>query len=213
MSGYQPGEIVDVTIRGARVDQYEVLSDLGTNENDEPREYLTVKCGEAGDEITLVVNTRGITVERVAPAEWPPQPGDVWKAKPSDVWGGGIYFARDLSNLDNEPAGSVIRLVGASEYCDGTYDPADLARRHQLTLDYRPEPANSPPTPAAPRTWPSGVIPADVTAVRDVEDDVWRRQGDMWVCEPVSGPLMARDEQSMLGSFGPVAEIVGGSDD
>ena len=67
MSEFKPGEIVDITIKGARVVNWS------------PFIYeLTVEHGaDANSDRTAFDLTRDqVTVERVAPAEWPPRPGD-----------------------------------------------------------------------------------------------------------------------------------------
>ena len=68
MSAFQPGEIVDVQIKGGIVDH---SGDPG---------HLRVSLPDRWSDIILEFPLRpGVTVERVAPANWPPQPGDVWR--------------------------------------------------------------------------------------------------------------------------------------
>lgn len=74
MSGYVVGELVDVTMRGVRVAA--VVPVAGTT-------VLRLRMDE--DEIDLALVT-GITVTRVAPAEWPPQIGDVWDDAHGGSW-------------------------------------------------------------------------------------------------------------------------------
>ncbi|SCL43216.1 hypothetical protein GA0074692_6769 [Micromonospora pallida] len=39
----------------------------------------------------LLVDLAGVRVERVAPAEWPPVPGDLWRADDEGVWFAHLY--------------------------------------------------------------------------------------------------------------------------
>lgn len=76
---FQPGEIVDITIKGARVE--EPTDDQGnlefTYSGDE---------GLVSFEGVVVPLADAVTVERVAPAEWPPRPGDLWRDRDGDAW-------------------------------------------------------------------------------------------------------------------------------
>jgi hypothetical protein len=75
VSEFRPGEIVDITIKGARVQRCE--------DDSLEYEYRT----ELGSfEAVVAVDSPGVTVERVAPAEWPPQPGDLWRDKIGETW-------------------------------------------------------------------------------------------------------------------------------
>lgn len=76
MSNLQVGEIVDVTIKGVRIG---ALSDEDTWICDGERQY----------ELPLQAE-----ITRVAPAEWPPQIGDLWRDK-----GDGLWWARTRVDL------------------------------------------------------------------------------------------------------------------
>lgn len=69
---YQHGEIVDITIRGARVVRYD-------------DDTVTIRYGR----VPVVYGVQlgdDVTVERVAPAEWPPRPGDLWRDRDGALW-------------------------------------------------------------------------------------------------------------------------------
>jgi hypothetical protein len=68
---FEPGELVDITIRGARVRDMDA---------DYDRRYpgdlpVMLSDGRKG----RIPDVAEVTVTRVAPKEWPPQPGDVWR--------------------------------------------------------------------------------------------------------------------------------------
>lgn len=111
MSDYQPGEIVDVTIRGARV-QDVFLAGVVLRLPPDGETFEVPLCDE-------------ITVERVAPEQWPPQPGDVW-ATPAGV----TLFAVDIAEVMRENPD--VRLV---TQLDGRFYPRDAIREFgQLEL-------------------------------------------------------------------------------
>jgi hypothetical protein len=63
---FRPGEVVDITIKAARVIDHNPTTDL-----------IKVRVGDAESVVDLSGNA---TAERRAPAEWPPIPGDLWEA-------------------------------------------------------------------------------------------------------------------------------------
>lgn len=68
MPNYHPGDIVDVTIRSARV-----ISDDGFN-------LVVTYQTTGGDtrEVKVPSDGVGVSVEEVGRGDWPPQPGDRW---------------------------------------------------------------------------------------------------------------------------------------
>lgn len=100
MSTYQPavGELVDVTITGARV----ALMDT----------YAYTLVDNKGRELALPRQFAGATLAAAAvPAQWPPQIGDIWEDREGDR-----YFA-----IDNQPGVGLVEQVGG-----GINDPDDL---------------------------------------------------------------------------------------
>lgn len=77
MSEFQPGEIVNITIKGARIE--EPTDEVGNLE-------YTYPAGLSRFEGVVVPLAESVTVERVAPAGWPPQPGDLWKDRDGTLW-------------------------------------------------------------------------------------------------------------------------------
>jgi hypothetical protein len=69
---YRPGELVDITIRGARVRELDSLN------------YLSATYDQGT--LSIRPGANDVTVTRVAPPEWPPRPGDVWVDRDDDVW-------------------------------------------------------------------------------------------------------------------------------
>lgn len=85
MSTYQRGEIVRITLTASVVEEGQATRDGGC-----PFRQLLVYCGTGDSErmLSIDVDAPGLVIERVAPAEWPPQPGDVWKDRDGDAWFG-----------------------------------------------------------------------------------------------------------------------------
>lgn len=75
MSDYQPGDIVDITIKGARVSRFDATDDL-----------LTIGYGDHNFATTLDIRPTVAVVERVAPPKWPPRPGDLWRDGHGILW-------------------------------------------------------------------------------------------------------------------------------
>lgn len=92
MNEFAQGDIVKITIEGARV--------VGEGYDERYQSaWLRVALAINGDEAhgKLHLGAQGLTVERVAPPEWPPQPGDVWGSD-----GGGRWFAaQHVADFDN----------------------------------------------------------------------------------------------------------------
>lgn len=74
MPDFKPGELVDVTIKGVRI--HEANTDGAVMIIAEDRNGVAARYAmppQAG-------------VERVAPAEWPPRPGDKWRDRHGSAW-------------------------------------------------------------------------------------------------------------------------------
>jgi hypothetical protein len=111
MSGptFKVGELVDIRIKGARY-----AAEHGDNSGFD-------LVGEP-DRIWLPLSDASITVDRVAPAEWPPRAGDIWADRNGKEWfavrrisitGDAIIFraADDDASNWNEPS-EVLSDVG-----------------------------------------------------------------------------------------------------
>lgn len=84
MIEFKPGDIVDITIKGARVRAIRG-EDIVDHLSYETEGFVaSVALTES---VTVeVALTEPVTVERVAPAEWPPRPGDVWLDAEGRAW-------------------------------------------------------------------------------------------------------------------------------
>lgn len=116
---FTAGELVDVVIKGARVQAFNA--------------GYTTLAPKAGAHITIETGSAGVEITRMAPKEWPPQPGDVWEDRNGKRWFAGA--TDEASTIWMHPA-----EVGV-----GGYDHDILAERGPLTLASRrgwsPEPA------------------------------------------------------------------------
>ena len=113
---FEPGEIVDITIKGARVE--EPTDDQGnlefTYSGDE---------GLVSFEGVVVPLADAVTVKRVAPPEWPPQIDDLWRDRLGILW----FGTRDGSNtvaLSNSNG-----TAHVPEYLTEAYGPLTLVHR------------------------------------------------------------------------------------
>ncbi|MFC0504270.1 hypothetical protein [Micromonospora costi] len=78
MTDFKPGELVDITIEHAIV--AEAKPDvLAVN-------LPGTKPGEITGFITINPTRAGVTVARVAPADWPPRHGDMWRDNDNLLW-------------------------------------------------------------------------------------------------------------------------------
>lgn len=131
MSEFKPGEIVDITIKGARI-EWANSTDMNVWAVDEVDPDTGVNLGE---QITISHTAENITVERVAPAEWPPRPGDLWRDHDGDVW-----FCRAWQAEDKWRTGLVCarRVPGKSAILGGSMSAAQVQDRHgPLTFVHR----------------------------------------------------------------------------
>jgi hypothetical protein len=113
---YRRDELLDATISGARV----VSVDPTTIR-------VALQVGETTRYVDLPRGTMQIAISRVAPAEWPPMPGDLWRDRVGSLW-----FCRLNGGIEMTPADVALTAW---------IRPDDLLRRSPLTLVYRePEP-------------------------------------------------------------------------
>lgn len=112
-----PGDIINVVIKGVRVIGIHALTGTPTIVDDN------------GDEFPMPPQA---AIERVAPAEWPPQPGDLWRRDdPGDVWFAVFdNYGRKLIMLPANPTRGLT-----------AYEPDEVLTRGPLTLVHREEAA------------------------------------------------------------------------
>lgn len=108
---FAPGDIVNFTVRGARVDADEVDGD--------GFRYVQVVYGDRNLRVFLDLDA-ALTVERVVPAEWPPQAGDLWRDRHGELW----FFYCNPSVMKPEPM-LLGRTSGGARWTD---DIAGLLR-------------------------------------------------------------------------------------
>lgn len=126
---FQPGELVNVEIRAARVMDpkpgHDHILTLGYTET-VPGVYATI-------EINTSVAGSSITTTRVAPADWPPQLDDLWRDNDGKLWFVGRY--------EDSEGRKEIRFIPSRDSAYSytrVYNGADLLRQHgPLTLVHR----------------------------------------------------------------------------
>jgi hypothetical protein len=209
-STYVLGELVDVAIRGARIEGKSV----STGE-------LTIAVG-ADPEIVLPPSHL-ITITRVASAEWPPQPGDIWSDRDGEWMGmaappakAAMLFPLDGENAYRQLADDVLREHG----------PLTLERRRGWTpaAPVAPEePAD--PTEAEERTasiaglreladlleaHPELALPYEMVRgmlVVEIDADEQRRQFDAWAPMLTDAAEEARRNDAGIDLSGRVGAI------
>lgn len=143
MAEFRDGEIVDVAIKGARV-----VNSYPTRRDHEDTGLvlvvqLTDDTGALADGRSVAVNLKspGVSVTRVAPAEWPPQVGDLWRDRDGDLWFGCVYY--DIHN-DTHVTLSPARAKHTQAWGEGG---AEAARQEYgpLTLVHREQQAGGEP--------------------------------------------------------------------
>lgn len=101
MSDYQPGDIVRIVIENARVTE---ICRHGDGNGDDLRFTYEAKDGDQWPS-AVWAQAPGVFVERVAPAEWPPKPGDLWRDRLGSVWF--AFFGLDAREVFFIPADPV----------------------------------------------------------------------------------------------------------
>lgn len=108
------GDLVDITIKRVRV-------------RDATHIHVTVE-DEHGHIYKMPPQA---AIERVAPADWPPQPGDLWREDGTR----GLWFVfRDPSAFDASPSGMRAREADGDRWTD---DALNLLDTGPLTLIHR----------------------------------------------------------------------------
>jgi len=126
---FKPGDIVDITIKGAR------LRAIRREDIDDPS-YETEGCVASvalTESVTIeVALTESVTVEWVAPAEWPPRPGDVWLDAEGRAWTALRGRMVPVTSTRGESADAAL----------ATYGPLRLVHREDARAEQEPEPAS-----------------------------------------------------------------------
>ena len=128
MSTYQPGEVVDIAIKGARVGHPAANG------------FLNVFVDGVPHTIDLV---DAVTVERRAPADWPPRPGDIWAGPANERWFAVRYYGdfddpKDFEGCNSDGWRVVLMPMQIGPYGDSEKEPDDALRtRGPLTLVHR----------------------------------------------------------------------------
>ncbi len=131
---YEPGDIVNITNKGARV--------LWTGVDPTIGRYINVEMEADGrDSIAgrVPLDATGVTVEHVTPAWFPPKPGQTCRDGDGDFW---FTVLIDDDNFADEP---YVRLRCSRRSKEATgpdsSKPDDVVREHgPLTLIHEPQP-------------------------------------------------------------------------
>jgi hypothetical protein len=125
MNDFQPGEVVNVTIKGARVNAWH--PELGE---------LTVEHDADVNSDMTTFEAEKVDVERVASPEWPPLYGDLWRDRDGDLWLARTPLGGDrtVGLVCSRPAGNKSSLVG------GPLSPHQVLKMHgPMVLVHREE--------------------------------------------------------------------------
>jgi hypothetical protein len=129
---FGPGEVVDITIRGVRVggrgmpqDPGRLCVDLGPWDDgvNQGREWF----------LTIPSSVDAVTVTRVAPPEYPPRAGDLWRDRDGQLW-----FGVDVTDYDADKIAFGVELQGQNTYTYGRWAADEINKRYgPLTLVHR----------------------------------------------------------------------------
>ncbi|TDE20853.1 hypothetical protein E1295_47005 [Nonomuraea mesophila] len=187
----QVGDLVDITIKGARV------TDGVSHEHMQGRSFVARTVGHVGT-YTFVVcpDVPAVAVqvvERAMPAKWPPCPGDIWRDKDNDLWF--AHRERDDIVLTNTEG-----WVTSPTDVHSTWGPLALVRREQ-TVEGDDSPATWPPPPA---NWP----PRAGDVWRDQDGDDWTAVNDV-LCEGLClhGQGIPRSVEEVRNDYGPLTLV------
>jgi hypothetical protein len=112
MTDYGSGDLVDITVTGARVDK-------------EDARWLNVLLGAYRLKVPL--DAEGVTVVRTVPADWPPQVGDLWRG------GFGVL----LFTIEDRHGNPLMDCVDGGrhgpDYVLGRYSPLTLVHREEAS--------------------------------------------------------------------------------
>lgn len=146
MTVYQVGEVVDITIRSAKVvNSYPQRKRNIDGQVLVERRVLVVAVSGTESSVALNLNSTTVSVERVGPVDWPPQEGDLWTDGRNCAW-----FAYTQYDDDAPPK---LLMHSDDPYGFGSdVRPDDVARRHgPMTLAYRKASALAPSDGDGPR--------------------------------------------------------------
>lgn len=145
------GDVVDVTLKGVRVTYVEParagFSAFVWVAIPRPGggEYNTLLLAALSPAITVA------TVERAAPAEWPPRPGDLWRDGDLDLWFATTGHVYQHGPDGDFPATPVVELVHAGgnrsrkpDEVNRDYGPMELVRREQADGQERESTVEAP---------------------------------------------------------------------
>lgn len=123
---YLTGEIVDITIKGARI--------AGHHRPNADPGILEIIPQGTKEPVYIPLPADGIEVERVAPPAWPPLPGDLWTDREGRPW-----FAFDVADHDEVEPVRVL-FQGPSVHDFGSHkDPDEVNQRYgPMSLTHRP---------------------------------------------------------------------------
>ena len=123
MSEFKTGELIDVTMRSLRIDS---IDDVGI-----------AQCSLPGHNWRTTINLRvaDIEIERVAPEEWPPRHGDLWRDTNGALWAGMQITTAD-DDIADESYVVLVPLV-ASMRARGTHPESVLQGYGPVALIHR----------------------------------------------------------------------------
>lgn len=122
MNDFQPGDIVNITVTGATI----------TRTDDAGLTWFQLADQDVG--MCSVPASTTVTVERAAPAEWPPRQRDVWRTGTTDWAHAGRLWLAGEETDDDGTADPYTPMYGDN----GQRLPADyLLRLPTLTLVHR----------------------------------------------------------------------------
>jgi hypothetical protein len=126
------GDRVNITLQGVEVTQIH-----SEDPEDAPEVTVYLECAIGGCPVSIPHHWPMVTVEHVAPTEWPPRVGDLWRDRDGDMW-----LCRRLDTRDGTQLNLVCSVVisgKAGLFASGLPFERVLERHAPLYLVHREE--------------------------------------------------------------------------
>lgn len=182
------GEYVDITIRNAQITRVTPMN------HGAPVLHVQYRGATLADELVLRASSEAVAVERVAPAEWPPQPGDLWRDRDGSLW-----FAFQVEHMNGayidlrceEHSKATSPFDDGPTSVSGRFGPMVLVRREREP-DWTWDDEDNPRFVTAP----SGTVWDLSAKYRDAEGITWHWSGGFGRKgqDGPMRPLMSRDD-------------------
>jgi hypothetical protein len=113
---FRIGEHVTATVTGRVTGVYGYGAHISVAY--EPAGTDVERAERDGEVVSFATESAAVTIERVAPAEWPPEPGDLWRDRLGTLWfarhmgGSQVSFVPTDGGFDERTPALVLETIG-----------------------------------------------------------------------------------------------------